>query len=94
MDDSNHEDGLVDFGLEMALYRFIGIQFEENMLIGFRCNPTRATKRRDLCLIHLPVELSHLNCPLTAHGPVGGESESSQLYKNEYVVALVPSLYN
>ena len=53
--------GWLNFALEMTLYRFIGIQFEENMLIGFRCNTTRATKRRDLCLIHLPVELSHLN---------------------------------
>ena len=53
--------GWLNFALEMTLYRFIGIQFEENMLIGFRCNATRATKRRDLCLIHLPVELSHLN---------------------------------
>ena len=75
----------------MTLYRFIGIQFEENMLIGFRCNTTRATKRRDLCLIHLPVELSHLNCLLVARGPVSRGSENSQSSKDEYVVASVPS---
>ncbi len=30
--------GWLNFALEMTLYRFIGIQFEENMLIGFRGN--------------------------------------------------------
>jgi protein-S-isoprenylcysteine O-methyltransferase Ste14 len=51
LDDSNHEDGLVDFGLEMALYRFIGIQFEVSMLIGFRGNKYKGYQEKGSMLI-------------------------------------------
>ena len=79
----------------MTLYRLIGIQFEENMLIGFRGNKYQGYQEKGSTLIPLARLIVTLELPASrSRTSEQGGSENSQSSKDEYVVVVGSLLYN